>query len=57
MGYTAAGSAADRTCYYRRTTGLFHWKENAIAITVTEHAITVGGPIFTLRMLQQKLIG
>ena len=34
---------------------LFHWKENAIAVTVTEHAITVGGPVFALRMLQQKL--
>lgn len=57
MGYTPAQSATERTRHYRRKTGLFHWKENAIALTVTEHAITVGGPIFTLRMLQQKLTG
>jgi hypothetical protein len=57
MGYAPAESLADRSRHYSRTTGLFHWKENAIAVTVTEHAITVGGPIFALRMLQQKLIG
>lgn len=56
MGYVPAESPADRTRRYSRATGLFQWKENAIAVTVTEHAITIGGPIFTLRMLQQKLI-
>ena len=57
MGYTATESTADRTRCYRPLTGLFRWKEHAIAITVTEHAITVGGPVFALRLLQQKLTG
>ena len=57
MGYAPTEPAAGRTLRYSRTTGLFRWKENAIAVTVTEHAITVGGPMFALRMLQQKLNG
>lgn len=55
MGYSAELPAAGRTRRYSRAKGLFNWKENAIAVTVTEHAITVEGPIFSLRMLQQKL--
>jgi hypothetical protein len=55
MGYTPADSEAGRTRCYRPHTGLFRWKEHAIAVTVTEHAITVGGPVFALRLLQQKL--
>jgi hypothetical protein len=54
MGYAAAESEAERTRYLPQAR-LFRWKESAIAVTVTEHAITVGGPIFVLRMLQQKL--
>jgi hypothetical protein len=56
MGYSADGPTAGRTRHYIRSKGLFNWKENAIAVTLTEHAITVDGPIFTLRMLQRKLI-
>lgn len=55
MGYTPAESPAERTRCYRPLTGLFRWKEHAIAVTVTEHAITVGGPVLALRVLQQKL--
>lgn len=56
MGYSAELPVAGRTRRYCRGTGLFNWKEHVIAVTVTEHAINVDGPIFTLRMLQQKLI-
>ena len=55
MGYQPAASNAGRTRHYSRQAGLFRWKENAIAVTVTEHTITVGGPIFAMRMLQHKL--
>jgi hypothetical protein len=57
MGYAPTAPAADRTLRYSRTTGLFRWKENVIALSVTEHAITVSGPMFALRVLQQKLTG
>jgi hypothetical protein len=57
MGYTPTESAAGRTRCYRPQAKLFRWKENAIAVTVNEHAITVGGPVFALRLLQQKLTG
>ncbi|MDQ2989256.1 MAG: hypothetical protein M3R60_09160 [Pseudomonadota bacterium] len=57
MGYTHAESAAERTRCYRPLTGLFRWKEHAIAVTVTDHAITVGGPVVALRLLQHKLTG
>ena len=56
MGYSAQLPATGHTHRYSRSTGLFHWKEHVIAVTVSEHAITIDGPIFTLRMLQQKLI-
>lgn len=52
MGYVPAATQPGR---YSRKAGLFRWKDNAIALTVTEHAITVGGPMFALRLLQQKL--
>jgi hypothetical protein len=55
MGYAAAGSEAERSRRYLPQARLFRGKENAIAVTVTEHAITVGGPVFVLRMLQHKL--
>jgi hypothetical protein len=55
MGYAPIESAAERTRCYRPQTGLFRWKEHAIAVTVNEHAITVGGPVLALRLLQQKL--
>lgn len=57
MGYAPAESDAERTHCYRPHTGLFRWKEQAIAVTVNEHAITVGGPVVALRQLQQKLTG
>ena len=56
MGYSAQLPATGRTHRYSRSTSLFNWKEHAIVVTVSEHAITIDGPIFTLRMLQQKLI-
>ena len=56
MGYSAQLPAAGHTRRYSRSTSLFDWKEHAIVVTVGEHAITIDGPIFTLRMLQRKLI-
>jgi hypothetical protein len=55
MGYTAAEPEADRGRRYLPQARLFRWKESAIAVTVTEHDITVGGPVFVLRMLQHRL--
>lgn len=55
MGYTETDSPDARTRHYSRQTGLFRWKENSITVTVNEHAISVDGPIFALRLLQQKL--
>ncbi len=55
MGYTPAESQAECTRIYCRKPTLFHMQGNAIAITVHEHAILIGGPFATLRMLQQKL--
>lgn len=57
MGYTPTESAVERTRCYRPLTGLFRWKEHAIAVTVNDHAITVGGPVVALRLLQHKLTG
>jgi hypothetical protein len=54
MGYSAAQSADGRTSYQPQAR-LFRWKENAIEVSVREHAIVVGGPVFVLRMLQQRL--
>jgi hypothetical protein len=56
MGYAPTESGAERIRCYSRRSGLFHWKESAIAVTVSEHAITVGGPVAIMRQLQQKLI-
>ena len=55
MGYRAELPAAGRSRRYSRSAGLFNWKEHAIDVTMGEHAITIDGPIFTLRMLQRKL--
>lgn len=57
MGYAPVAQTAERSRRYSRKAGIFHWTENTIAVTVTEHAITVGGPMFALRTLQQKLTG
>lgn len=56
MGYAQTESGANRTHLYSRKSGLFHWKESAISVTVGEHAIIVGGPIAAMYQLQQKLI-
>jgi hypothetical protein len=56
MGYAPTESGAERIRCYSRRSGLFHWKESAIAVTVSEHAITVGGPVGIMRQLQQKLV-
>jgi hypothetical protein len=56
MGYAPAQSDVDRIRCYSRRSGLFRWKESAIAVTVSEHAITVGGPIGVMRQLQHKLV-
>jgi hypothetical protein len=55
MGYAPVESDEGRTRYYSRQSGLFRWKENAISVTVNEHAITVGGPVAALHILQHKL--
>lgn len=55
MGYAPVGSQAELTREYRPQARLFRWKENAIAVTVTDHAITIGGPVFALHLLQEKL--
>ncbi|MDB5934231.1 MAG: hypothetical protein JWQ01_1575 [Massilia sp.] len=57
MGYRLAESDDGRIQRYRPHAKLFRWKENMIAVTITEHAVTVGGPVFALRMLQQRLAG
>ncbi len=57
MGYAPAAATTERSRRYSRKAGIFHWTDNAIAVSVTEHAITVSGPMFALRMLQQKLTG
>lgn len=56
MGYAPTESEVGRVRCYSRRTGLFHWKESAIAVTVSEHAITVGGPIAVMRQLQHRLV-
>lgn len=55
MGYKPAESPIECTRVYCRKPTLLHMQGNPIAITVHEHAILVGGPFATLRMLQQKL--
>ncbi|MES2758350.1 MAG: hypothetical protein V4693_13330 [Pseudomonadota bacterium] len=54
MGYSATQAADGRTSYQPQAR-LFRWKENAIEVSVRDHAIVVGGPVFALRMLQQRL--
>jgi hypothetical protein len=56
MGYTSDEPQSERSRLYRPRARLFRWKENAIAVSVTEHVITIGGPVFALRLLQEKLI-
>jgi hypothetical protein len=56
MGYGPDDTQSERTRQYRPRARLFRWRENAITVTVTEHAITIGGPVFALRLLQEKLI-
>jgi hypothetical protein len=56
MGYAPAESDKERIRCYSRRAGLFRWKESAIAVTVSEHAIVIGGPIAAMRQLQQKLV-
>ena len=56
MGYVADEAQSERSRQYRPRARLFRWKENAIAVTVTEHAVTIAGPVFALRLLQEKLI-
>jgi hypothetical protein len=57
MGYCAAEPADGHVRRYQPLARLFRWKENTIAVTIGEHAVTVGGPVFALRLLQQKLVG
>jgi hypothetical protein len=54
MGYRRAESADGRTRYLPQAR-LIHLKENAIEVSVGEHAVVVAGPVFVLRMLQQRL--
>jgi hypothetical protein len=56
MGYNRAESIDGHACYQPQAK-LVHWKENAIAVKVSDHAIVVVGPVFVLRMLQQRLAG
>ena len=56
MGYHRAESVDGQSCYQPQAR-IVHWKENAIAIKVSDHAIVVVGPVFVLRMLQQRLTG
>lgn len=54
MGYSPVKSVDGRTRYQPHARP-FRWKENAIEVSVREHAIVVGGPVFALRTLQQRL--
>ena len=56
MGYVADEAQSERSRQYRPRARLFRWKENEIAVSVTEHVITIGGPVLALRLLQAKLI-
>jgi hypothetical protein len=56
MGYAPDETQSEQTRQYRPCARLFRWKENAIAVSVTEHAVTIAGPVFALRLLQEKLI-
>lgn len=57
MGYAPDVTSAGATRCYNRHGYLLRWKENQITVTVREHAISIRGPVFALRLLQQKLIG
>lgn len=55
LGYVAREATPGSRRVYVRQETLLRWKENEIAVTLSEHAIVVSGPIFTLRLLQQRL--
>lgn len=55
MRYAPEASTDPRTRSYRRRSRLPHWNDGTIALTVHAHAITVTGPLPTLRQLQQRL--
>ncbi|MEO7495127.1 MAG: hypothetical protein ABIV04_09260 [Massilia sp.] len=55
LGYAPRAGGPGAARHYARQSRFLRWKENEIAITVSEHAIAISGPIFTLRLLQQRL--
>ncbi len=55
LGYCLAPSQDGQVRNYLPLAKLFRWRENMIAVNISEHAVTVGGPVFALRLLQQKL--
>lgn len=55
MGYVPRTGAVGGARHYTRQSRFLRWKENEIAVQVSEHAIAITGPIFTLRLLQQRL--
>lgn len=54
MGYSR-NEPAEGCTWYQPQARLVRWKENAIEVSVSDHAIEVTGPVFVLRMLQQRL--
>jgi hypothetical protein len=57
MGYTRCDNTQEGLRYRNSGGGWVNWRENEIALTVNEHAIAVGGPMFALRALQRRLAG
>ena len=55
MGYMQRSSNSEALRYYVRQSRFLRWKENEIVVTVSDHAIVLRGPVFTLRALQQRL--
>ena len=55
MGYALRASSNDSARYYARQSPFLRWKENEITVDISEHAIVLRGPVFTLRALQERL--
>jgi hypothetical protein len=57
LGYVPREALPGQRRIYVRQEALLRWKENEIAVTLSDHAIAISGPVFTLRLLQQRLAG
>lgn len=55
MGYSRGEAGPECTRYCSNGAAWMRWRENEIRVTVNEHVLGIKGPIFMLRVLQQKL--